>query len=74
MRTWQDASETLPQSICHTKLLKCCCLSTDNAAAFLMMAAADNVVAVMKYNPGSEPERAPDLLETKREGISTRND
>ena len=39
-----------------------------------MMAAADNVVAVMKYNPGSEPERAPDLLETKREGISTRND
>lgn len=73
MGNWQEAAETLPQCICHTKLLKCCSLSSDNAAAFLIMVAADNV-AVMKYNPGSEPERAPDMLETKREGTSTRND
>lgn len=31
-----------------------------------MMVAADNVAVVMKYNPGSEPGRAPDLLETER--------
>lgn len=48
--------------------------SRDNAAAFLMMVVADNVAAVMKYNPGSEPERASDLLESKTGGTSTRND
>lgn len=66
MGTWQEVAETLPQCICYTKLLKCCSLSSDSAAAFLMMVAADNVAAVMKYNPGSEPERSPDLLETER--------
>lgn len=75
MGTWQEVAEILPQCICHTKLLKCCSLSSDNAAAFLiMMVVADNVAAVMKYNPDSEPESAPDLLETKRGGISTIND
>lgn len=74
MGTWQEVAEILPQCICHTKLLKCYSLSSDNAAAFLMMVAADNVAAVMKYNPDSEPESAPDLLETKRGGISTIND
>lgn len=72
--TWQKVAETFPQCICYTKLLKYCSLSGGNAAAFLMMVAADNVAAVMEYNPGSEPERAPDLLETRRERISTRND
>lgn len=38
------------------------------------MVAADNVAAVVKYDPGSEPERDPDLLETRRERISTRHD
>lgn len=74
MRTWQEAAETVPQCTCHTKLLKCCSLSSDNAAAFLMMVAANNVAAVMKYNLGSEPGRAPDLLETKRGGTSSRHD
>lgn len=74
MATWQEVAEILPQCICHTKLLKCYSLSSDNAAAFLMMVAADNVAAVMKYNADSEPESAPDLLETKRGGISTIND
>lgn len=64
---WQEAAETLPGCICRTKLLKCCSLSRDNAAAFLMMVVADNVAAVMKYNPGSEAERASDLLESKRD-------
>lgn len=71
---WQESAETLPECICHTKLLKCCSLSRDNAAAFLMMVVADNVAAVMKYNPGNEAERASDLLESKRGGTSTRED
>lgn len=74
MGTWQAVAETLPECICHTKLLKCCSLSRDNAAAFLMMVVADNMAAVMKYNLGSEPERASDLLESKRGGTSIRND
>jgi len=39
-----------------------------------MMVTADNIAAVVKYDPGSEPERVPDLLETRRERISTRHD
>lgn len=74
MGTWQAVAETLPECICCTKLLKCCSFSRDNAVAFLMMVVADNVAAIMKYNLGSEPERASDLLESKRGGTSTRND
>lgn len=74
IETLPEMIENLSQCICHTKLLNCCSLSTDNAAVVLMMVAADSVAAVMKHNPGSEPERASDLLETKTEGTSTRND
>lgn len=56
------------------KAVEICSLSCDNTAAFLMMVTADNIAAVVKYDPGSEPERVPDLLETRRERISTRHD
>lgn len=62
-----------PMHLLH-KAVEICSLSGDNTAAFLMMVAADNVAAVVKYDPGSEPERDPDLLETRRERISTRHD